>query len=982
MKKQLLCLLAGTIFTAGINHAQVAKWLPASTGTTHYRIDPNLKPNEDYVADKIIFQVKDKYRNLCQEGYINDPALMNTFNMIGVQSLKKLFPRHQPPAEKYNSWGAKYADLSLIYEVKVTGPYALEKSINAILKSGLMEFAEPRFIYKTSIFMPNDPDANASGKPQYNYLNRIKAYDAWDLGAGGTQGDTNVVIGIVDSGSDTDHPDLLANFKFNYADPIGGGDQDGDGYVDNFLGWDFAGADYNNIVEDNDANIYTGSAGHGSHVSGCASAVTNNGIGVAGVGFKCKLLPVKCSADNDTRANGMGYILTGYEGITYAADHGAHIINCSWGGGGGGSFGQTIIDYATINKNCLVVAAAGNNGQDAAFYPAAYNYVLSVAATNATNDTKASFSNFNYTVDISAPGVNIQNTYWNDTYTQSSGTSMASPIVAGGAGLVKAKFPTYNGLQVGQRLITTTDYHYSGANISYLNKLGSGRLNLFKAVTNPNGPSVVLTNKTITDGNDQAFVIGDTLNIVGTFVNYLAPTTNATAVISVQSGGTYVNAVSTNHTIGVLGTLASNTNASAPYRYVILAGTPQNSKITFKVTITDGAYTAAYFFDVTVNVDYINVAINDVGTTITSKGKIGWNQDGAVEGLGFTYFGNNLLYEAGLMIGTSNSAVSDCVRGVNGTTADADFANVNTVQLINPSVKSEFDVTGLFNDNPASPSQNLDVRHNAYAWSTLGHRKYVIVEYIIKNKGVALNNLFAGIMADWDVDGNTYASNKSKYDASRKLGYTWATVAPGYYAGIKVLTTGPGVFYGIDNVAGGGGGVDINDAGNYYSTADKYLTLSTHRDSAGYTAAPGNDVLNVVSTGPFTLNTNDSVKVAFALLAGDDLTDLQKSADSAQVKYDGLPFVGIKETIKGSVLNVYPNPANNQVTFTLDMAQSGKAELMIINNLGQTVKTLSQEMPSGILNWSVDLSSYPAGTYFYRLKTPAGTGSGKLNVIK
>src|SRR6185436_10074995 len=107
---------------------------------------------------------------------------------------------------------------------------------------------------------PNDPNANSSTKLQYQYLNHIKAYNVWDTVASNGvgpkgHGDTNVVIGIVDSGTDLAHPDLINQFKHNYADPIGGGDQDGDGYTDNFTGWDLAGADYNNIVGDNDPNI-------------------------------------------------------------------------------------------------------------------------------------------------------------------------------------------------------------------------------------------------------------------------------------------------------------------------------------------------------------------------------------------------------------------------------------------------------------------------------------------------------------------------------------------------------------------------------------------------------------------------------------------------------------------------------------------------------------------------------------------------------
>lgn len=188
--------------------------------------------------------------------------------------------------------------------------------------------------------------------------------------------------------TDCDHPDLQSNIKYNYADPINGVDDDNDGYIDNYRGWDMSMNDNNPMVDMSD---------HGSHVSGCADAVTNNGTGVSSPGFNCKFLPVKCA-----NATSVSTIDHGYEGIVYAADHGCQIINCSWGGGGGGSFGQDAVTYASVNMGALVVCSAGNTYSDVAQYPAAYKYAFSVAATN-SSDEKSSFSTYNYTVDISAP---------------------------------------------------------------------------------------------------------------------------------------------------------------------------------------------------------------------------------------------------------------------------------------------------------------------------------------------------------------------------------------------------------------------------------------------------------------------------------------------------------------------------------------------------------------------------------------------------
>lgn len=978
-----------------IAQGQLAKPLKARKQFTI----PANTTSKDYAQNTIVFKLKPQYRSIADVKKINNPLLDQVLAYLGLNSLSKKFPKHNPPEKLRNDLGQAYADLSLIYELKYTNNISIEDAVNQVLATGLMEFAEPHYVYQMHNFIPNDPSANSTSGTtgQQSYFNRIRAFAAWDLALGGSQGNANVVIGIVDSGTDTDHPDLITKFKHNTADPINGVDDDLDGYIDNYTGYDLAGADFNNIVGDNNPNIMGTNNEHGSHVSGCAGAATNNTVGVASTGFNCTILPVKCGADNDTRATGgAGYIITGYEGITYAADHGAKIINCSWGGTSGGSFGQTIIDYATINKNCLVVASAGNSNLDEKNYPGSFNYVLSVAATNASNDTKASFSTYNYDVDISTPGVNIYATVYNNSYVNMSGTSMASPITAGGAGLVQSKYNYTNALQIGQRLKQTSDYHYStGVNItgpgntgSYCqNKLGKGRMNLQRALTDPNSASVVFANQVVTDHNDNTIVIGDSLFITGDFVNYLSPTSNLTATITAVAGAAYVTSIDNTTSIGVINTLAMKTNNLDPFKFKVNAGTPDNALITFKVTLTDGTYTDSYFFDVIVNVDYINIAINDVATTITSKGKIGYNADGQLQGLGFSYLGTGLLYEAGFMVGTSSSAVSDCVRGATTTPAsDADFQTVTKAYKTVPGVFSEFDAHGRFNDMPASPVQKVQVSHNAYAWSTVGNRKYVIVEYIMKNTGTtALSNLYAGIFADWDIDASTSGANKSDFNVPEKMGYIYSTAAGGKFAGIKLLTSSaPAVCYHIDNTAGGGGGVDIVDAVNYYSTADKYTTLSTNRYQAGLTGATGGDVSEVVSSGPFVINAGDSVKVAFALIAGDNLADIIKSADSAQVHYTP-PITTNIAAINGNVLNamVYPNPATNDLSFVINTTKLENVEILLVNTLGQTVKHISRNnMSVGYNQINTDVSQLPVGAYYYQIMTEDKTLKGKVIITK
>jgi serine protease len=798
----------------------------------------------------------------------------------------------------------------------------------------MLVYAEPKFIPKV-IYTPNDPDISL----QY-FLGKIQAYNAWNI----SKGDTNIVIGITDTGTDPSHVDLAGNIKHNYADPVNGIDDDGDTYTDNYSGWDLG-------ENDNDPTVgLCGTCGHGSHVSGCAAAVTDNGIGVASPGFKSKFLPVKI-------ANASGALTMAYEGIVYAADHGCQIINCSWGSLGGGQLGQDAVTYAAINKNALVVCGAGNTSFEEDFYPASYQYALSVAATD-DQDSKPNFSTYGISIDVCAPGVNIYSTIWPGIYSPQSGTSMASPVTAGAAGIVKSFYPSYTGLQVGEQLRVTADnVDNAPGNAAYANKLGKGRINLYRALTESH-PSVRMENMVMTDNNDDSFVINDTIDISGDFINFLAPTSNLVVTLSTLS--TYVTILDSSTTAGVIPTLGTYNNSSDPFKVRINPTAPVNSSIKFRLNFSDGSYTDFQYFFISANVDYINVAINDIGTTVTSRGRIGYNGTSQSQGLGMTYKGSaSLLYEAGLMIGNDTGAVSDMVRGNPAGTTDNDFQTAQPVHYVLPSVKSERDISGIFNDNLA-PSGILHVlvRHNFYVWTTPGNMRYVIFEYIIKNNGSnALNTLYAGIYADLDI-GNA-ATNMSNTDPVAKMGYSFNTATGGVYAGIKVLTPSPFIHFATDN-DGTNGGMSNYDG---FSSLEKYLALSTNHYTAGGTGT-GNDVSNIVSTGPFSLNPGDSVTVAFALVAGDDLNDLINNSANAQDQYND--FVGINEPIIQNGLSfgpVYPDPAKESATISIYAWVPATANLTIMDVKGKVISTSRQSLVPGSNSITIDTRQFASGMY-------------------
>jgi subtilisin family serine protease len=298
-----------------------------------------------------------------------------------------------------------------------------------------VEYAEPDYVVYTTK-TPNDPSyASLWG------MTNIKAPAAWDT----FTGSPSFVVADIDTGIDYNHPDLAANVWTNPGEIAGNGvDDDGNGYIDDIHGWDFAYGD------NNPSDV----AGHGTHTAGTIGAVGDNGVGVAGVDWSVKLMALKFLDDS-----GSGYTSAAISALNYAVAKGAKVSNNSWGGGGYSSSLYNAINNARLAGH-LFIAAAGNNGTNndlAPFYPASYNLdnVIAVAAIDSV-DAKASFSNYGATsVDLGAPGVSILSTTPNNTYSYYNGTSMATPHVTGVVALVYALHPDWTYAQVRSQILNT-----------------------------------------------------------------------------------------------------------------------------------------------------------------------------------------------------------------------------------------------------------------------------------------------------------------------------------------------------------------------------------------------------------------------------------------------------------------------------------------------------------------------------------------------
>jgi len=331
-------------------------------------------------------------------------------------------------------------------------------------------YAEPNYIMTPQAIIPNDPEFSKQ-LPLNNVDNiDIDAPEAWDV----TTGSKNVLIAVIDTGIDYTHPDLINQIWRNTNEiPDNQIDDDNNGYIDDVLGWDFYSND-NDPMDDHD---------HGTTVAGIIGAEGNNNLGITGVNWQVKLMPLKF-----LNAQGHGAISDVIKAIKYAVNNGAKISNNSWGGT---FFSQSLFDTIQMaqQQDHLFITASGNYASDndkTPYYPSSYNLpnIISVAALD-YKDKLASFSNFGVnSVDIAAPGIAVYSTARNNGYLNYSGSSNAAALVTGAIGLMLSKSELLSAQELKTALLASviplpnlTNFIASG-----------GKLNLFTAIDSVKTP--------------------------------------------------------------------------------------------------------------------------------------------------------------------------------------------------------------------------------------------------------------------------------------------------------------------------------------------------------------------------------------------------------------------------------------------------------------------------------------------------------------
>jgi subtilisin family serine protease len=457
-----------------------------------------LDPTVSYAHNRLIVRTWPESADLSptvsgNRVILADPELTQLNEKWGVVKVERLFPA----ASLSDTPDSQ--DLATYWRFWLEPNSMSEDMLSDFAKAVAVEHVEPVGVHQVC-FEPNDPAYIYQW-----YLRQttgdhdIDATEAWNL----QRGNSAAIIGLMDTGVQYEHPDLAANIWINQAEQNGdpGHDEDNNGFIDDYHGWDFI--VYEMVWPGEDGrfadNEPTDFVGHGTHIAGTAAAVLNNATGVSGIaggGSGAEGARIMALRIGWMGADGNGYVAMDYaaQAVEYGREKGVTVFSCAWTSSNSGGFGAAVTN--AISDGIIFCVAAGNSNNDIPYYLNTRGDCIDVAAVD-NNDKKTHISNYGTWVDICAPGYSIYSTYsdhYTNTYTHRGGTSMASAVLTGATALVQSQRPTWTREQVTAALLAGVD-DISGENPDYDGLLGSGRTNLYLAllntgsyaVTSPNG---------------------------------------------------------------------------------------------------------------------------------------------------------------------------------------------------------------------------------------------------------------------------------------------------------------------------------------------------------------------------------------------------------------------------------------------------------------------------------------------------------------
>jgi serine protease len=725
--------------------------------------------------------------------------------------------------------------------------------------------------------VPDDPLL-----PLQAHLGVVRAFDAWDLVRGEER---PWPVAVVDGGIDIDHADLAANVLVNLGDPLNGIDDDGNGYVDDNRGWNFAtGSDDPGALGDE----LPMAVRHGTHVAGIISAVTDNGAAVAGLTWND---PVLCIAANHATVD--NNIIFGYQGILYAAERGVRVINCSWGRPGNASLLEMAVLEHVFSLGAVVIAAAGNEGNDEPFYPAAYPGVFAVA--NVLNDgARLGSSNYGLWVDAAAPGVGIYSLYPGGQVGPLTGTSMASPVVAGAAALLWGLEPRLSGAALLQKLRITA-HSLDEVNPAEAGLLGCGLVDAAAALIYQ-GPGYAPEQVEIVDEDgDGLLEPGESVLLRPVWWNRLADGDEQVR-IRMDVAGAPVDILAGE---AILPPLPHDGRATADHSFRLHidpeVASGSNLTLIWQLEGINGVFSSyrdRHITEFVIAPLFADLAEGEIRLSLGGNGRIGFTGLGGGngrDGLGVRYVPagqtqgdgavGNLLFEGALMLGDDPQRISDAARRYALGGFDADFLpdgrdgtprSLPEVQLADGTTLAR--IGAGFRDEGATYPLGLRVVWEALVPpdADLPGLAWILVN--VTNGGEEhLTNLHLGFFLDWDLNGGGYfpsfRENSTLHAPEEDFARVFRSDQPLGKTVATALVCEPGAsphFRAInnDNADPQNPSWGIYDG---FSDDEKWEALSV---PDGPQEALVADISQIWATGPCDLAAGESLRCVLVLAAG------------------------------------------------------------------------------------------------------------------
>ncbi len=874
-------------------------------------------------------------------------------NSNSIISQQKLMPESISFSEKYRKVSQSLLPEKIINIIQKEEPLlrtiivefennlSSEQFCTKLLKENPnIEIAEPYYEMELLEYKPNDEMI----LNQVDLLNNIKAFDAWEV----YQGDTNVVIGISDSGLDQNHNDLKDNIAINYGEiPNDNIDNDENGYVDDYLGYNLAFKEDNVNPSVTINYVYQ----HGCEVGGIAGARTDNQIGIAGIGFKSKIFPIKIMAGNSLKYS--------YQSLIYAASRGLKVLNCSWGAPVAySSINQSIIDYAVAN-DVAIIAAGGNKGTNGAtiydtFYPAAYKGVLGVGETY-YSDVVTDNSVMGVQTRIMAPGVNNWATRNNNQYTSNtSGTSYSSPVVSGAVALARGKHPELSAMQALEFVRQCTD---NILEVNSMNKsLIPGRLNLYKVVSNnPFSIPAIHPEKVnyfTEDGLPTTrFKENEKAKMNIDFKNYLGKATNLIFTLSVAYDP--ANSIEVLDSLVTLNeVLQESTGTFGDFTFLVKYS--NKSRVIFRVDVSaDNDYKDFFKFEFVPSSEMALIANNNIKISVSDDGEIGFRKSGTMiegQGISFGNYGNQIYSGSGLM---ATSALTNLAY-VNNDLFQNDFAVIKDYSYPDPN-------TSIIDDsNMGSRRIGLEITQK---WGFIdANINSISSDITIKNVTTKAIQLPAvGYYIDWDLGGTLTASKNhikliengipDNYKGEKSAALMVEIVDSAYPVfGMAVksddsdaIAQAAGLHYGITS--------DFNNEERILSlNSGKTWIVDTVYDVS---MAMGMQWKN-------NLLPNESKKCKICIAFGENQQKLEKELKNC---ING--FVSV-ESGKENKVNIYPNPAKNTLNILIGDEINGLIDYSIYSIEGKLL--INQEKISANYNLEIDINQLKQGIYMIKIQ--------------